>query len=44
VLVSLALLCILMIWLFNRAMKRAIIASLPLAEDEIDREIETDEV
>jgi RsiW-degrading membrane proteinase PrsW (M82 family) len=44
VLISLALLCILMIWLFNRAMKRAIIASLPLAEGEIDREIETDEV
>ena len=44
VLVSLALLCILMIWLFNRSMKHAIIASLPLAEGEIDREIETDEV
>jgi hypothetical protein len=44
VLVSLAFLCILMTWLFNRSMKRAIIASLPLAEGEIDREIETDEV
>jgi hypothetical protein len=44
VLVSLAFLCILMIWLFNRSMKRAIIASLPLAEGGIDREIETDEV
>ncbi len=44
VLSSLALLCILMIWLFNRSMKRAIIASLPLADGDIDREIETDEV
>ena len=45
----LAIICVLMIWLFNRLMRRAIIAPLPLAippEDEqrSDRESEIDEV
>jgi hypothetical protein len=43
-LVSLAFLCMLMIWIINRFMKRAIIASLPLAVSETDHDIDMDEV
>jgi hypothetical protein len=43
-LVCLAFLCILMIWVFNRAMKRAIIALPPLAAQETEPMIESNEV
>lgn len=44
VLVLLALACVVMIWLFNRSMKRAIIAPLPEADSSSEGETETDEV